>query len=166
MLRRKAGNTGIRSNLLPKSRQQQQQKHGTKATVRMMSGNKDTAGLAGVAGLTGLTGQIHLQMELVLMGQDLIPQSRKQILQNQQQPSRATVGVVSFNQWQSEWRPWKTFFVLLDRQDPVDPVDPVPPVTVYSVWLHLRYPQLRIPKPGSSSTMFHINPRWIQRHHR
>ena len=82
---------------------------------------------------------MHLQMELVLMGQDLFPQSRKQILQNQQQPSRATVGVVSFNQWQSsQWRPRKVFIVLLDRQGPVDPVDPVSPVTTYSLRLHLR----------------------------
>ena len=82
---------------------------------------------------------MHLQMELVFIGQDLFPQSRKQILQNQQQPGRATVGVVSFNQWQSsQWIPREVLIVLLDRQGPVDPVNSVPPVTTYSLRLHLR----------------------------
>ena len=51
----------------------QNQKHTTKATNAVISVNNGAAGLAGVAGLAGLTGLVHLQRVLVLMGQDLSP---------------------------------------------------------------------------------------------
>ena len=99
-----------------------------------------------MAPLELITGMPHLQMELDVIRQKLVHMQPRSQSVAVNPPDLRSLFPKRFHQWQ-----W------------LQPVA-VPPVAMSTIWFHLRYPQLRIPRypqlriptPGSTSTMFHM----------
>ena len=107
-----------------------------------------------MAPLELITGMPHLQMELDVIRQKLVHMQPRSQSVAVNPPDLRSLFPKRFHQWQ-----W------------LQPVA-VPPVAMSTIWFHLRYPQLRIPRypqlriptPGSPSTMFHMWHLGSQRH--
>ena len=98
-----------------------------------------TGGVDGLNhGTAGMTVMPHMHMELGVIRQKVVHVKSRSQSVAVNPPDLRSLFPKRLHQWQ-----W------------LQPVA-VPPVAVSTIWFHFWYPQLRMPTPGATSTMFHM----------